>query len=115
MNYLEQAIRDAVEKGGYLEKEIYRNEEEYLLFQRRVSHALNNRYETLQDPAFWRALGKARGWKGDWCLTCTTCKSHKQWEGCTGIEIEEWEYRWHRLIDHLAADKDVESFFAMLV
>jgi hypothetical protein len=45
--------------------------------------------EHLQDPTFWKALGKARSWQD------------------TGA----WLFHWHRFIDHIAFGKDVESFF----
>jgi len=42
----------------------------------------------LLDPEFWKCLGKSEGWTYD-----------------------EWLYRWHELIDHLAKEKDIDSFF----
>ena len=48
--------------------------------------------EHLHDPAFWKALGKARNWQD------------------TGA----WLFHWHRFIDHIAFGKDVESFFSSL-
>jgi hypothetical protein len=45
--------------------------------------------EHLQDPTFWKALGKARSWQ----------------------DIGAWLFHWHRFIDHIAFGKDVESFF----
>ena len=48
--------------------------------------------EHLYDPAFWKALGKARSWQD------------------TGA----WLFHWHRFIDHIAFGKDVESFFSNL-
>ena len=44
--------------------------------------------EHLQDPTFWKALGKARSWQAG-----------------------AWLFHWHRFIDHIAFGKDVESFF----
>lgn len=91
MTHLEQAIRDAVEKGEY-EKEIAfpRDGQEKLMLHDWSIKA------TLLDPAFWRALGRARGWE------------------LRMFRIDEWKENWYQLIDHLAADKDVESFFATL-
>jgi hypothetical protein len=45
-------------------------------------------YYILLDPEFWKCLGKSEGWTYD-----------------------EWLYRWHELIDHLAKEKDIDSFF----
>jgi hypothetical protein len=55
------------------------------------------------DPAFWQALGKARGWTRGW--------SDKKY---LGTHMVVWLEHWHRFIDHTADGKDVESFFASL-
>lgn len=47
------------------------------------------------DPAFWQALGKARGW-------------------IAPPSGQAYFYQ-HRFIDHLAGGKDAESFFAELL
>jgi hypothetical protein len=59
------------------------------------------------DPAFWKALGKKRGW--------TTDDDFKYWQKSV-VEWEEkyWKKFWHRFIDHLAEGKDAESFFQSL-
>jgi hypothetical protein len=44
--------------------------------------------QILLDPKFWQALAKARGW-GNF----------------------EWLVQWHHFIDHLAAERSLESFF----
>ncbi len=88
MNSIESAIKDAVEKGGYI-------------------HPGNQHIEfpcneiTFLDPAFWQALGKARGW------------------GASGIyafgrNLLEWEANWHRFVDHLASGGTSEDFFKEL-
>lgn len=168
MTYLEQAIRDAVEKGGY---EPYRhhfidleNESKelapkpYLIELSTDGHEHfecphstivmhwsedddarvnweNNELafstdKMLLDPAFWQALGKARGWLAQVmrkcpvkdCIECTFtdeetyCRKHGHLMVLTAYvhKSEEWLKNWHRLIDHLAAGKDVESFFEEL-
>lgn len=51
--------------------------------------------EVLQDPAFWQALGKARGW-GLLCDVCEvrvtsdTDQAH-EWYDCRGVAKEEWD------------------------
>jgi hypothetical protein len=45
----------------------------------------------LLDESFWRALGKAQGWRRS-----------------------EWREQWHRLIDELADGRSVEQFFRKL-
>jgi hypothetical protein len=49
--------------------------------------------EHLQDPEFWKGLGRARGWQD------------------TGA----WLFHWHRFIDHIAFGNEVESFFSSLL
>jgi hypothetical protein len=51
MNAIEQAIKEAVEKGGY--EITFDHEHEY-------KHGSYGRF--LLDPSFWQALGKAKGW-----------------------------------------------------
>lgn len=112
MNNLEQAIKDAVEKGGYNDIAGWFDCE-----GRESEHRL-------LDPAFWSALGKARGWDGNHCDNCG--KQPDSWlisnpaqcpdcyhAGKRGNPAEPIKF-WHRLIDHLAEGKDVESFFASL-
>lgn len=53
------------------------------------------------DPLFWKALGKAMWW-GDGRFKVSDWQTHG------------WLFHWHRLIDHLAEGKSVESFFEQL-
>lgn len=63
MTHLEQAIKDAVEKGGYGSS----GAPNYL--NKRLMNKVGQNWRgdvvnrCLLDPAFWQALGKARGWK----------------------------------------------------
>jgi hypothetical protein len=90
MNNVQQAIRDAAEKGGYRYRWWKVNDlehgEGYNGLQLR---ALS---EHLHDPSFWKALATARKWE----------------------DSNAWRFHWHRFIDHLADGKDAESFFAAL-
>lgn len=118
MTHIEQAIREAVEKGGFKpfasivppqpwisEKmdfdtlAIYDGDPETSARRGSIGIA-----RTLINPAFWQALGKARGWADDDELMLL---SHEE-------SSHFWKYEWHRLIDHLAEGKDAESFFADL-
>lgn len=89
------------------------------------------------DPLFWQALGKALGWGAEmimvdepghpkeWCYFthCPTCGEQvvDEEEGCSkgcvsdNANVEAWLHHWHRFIDHLAEDKDPESFFTELL
>ena len=87
MRHTGQAIRDAAERGGYEYRWWKVNDLDYNEgYNALVMRALT---EHLQDPDFWKALGKARGWQD------------------TGA----WLFHWHRFIDHVAFGKNVESFF----
>jgi hypothetical protein len=67
MTYIEQAIKEAVEKGGYHEGYHLAHFGDFgdVLFAadkgaRSIAVVVA---EILLDPSFWQALGKARGWK----------------------------------------------------
>lgn len=64
--------------------------------------------QVLLDPAFWRAFIKSRG-----CICGTHGALHTDQCPCSKHE-KSWQYLWHRLIDHLAENKSVESFFETL-
>jgi hypothetical protein len=90
MSNVQQAIRDATERGGYGYRwwkvdDLEHNEGYNGLQLRALS-------EHLQDPDFWKALSTARKWE----------------------DPNAWRFHWHRFIDHLAEGKDAESFFATL-
>lgn len=105
MTHLDQAIRDAVE-GGYVPK--YVTDDFFFTFGKDGSIGQNRRELSgiFLDPAFWQALGKARGWGFDDAF-------HDQ--GMLEQQYgTEWKYRWHRFIDHLSQGKDIESFFASI-
>ena len=90
MNHTGQAIRDAAEKGGYGYRWWKANDlEDNAGYNALPMRALT---EHLQDPEFWKALGRARDWQD------------------TGA----WLFHWHRFIDHIAFGKEVESFFSSL-
>ena len=65
----------------------------------------------LLDPLFWQALGKSIGWN-------IQEKQYSDPKNPTGHTrdylISGWQYQMHRLIDHLAEGKSIESFFESL-
>jgi hypothetical protein len=90
MNHTAAAIREAADRGGYGYRWWKANDiENGVGYNALPMRALT---EHLYDPAFWKALGKARSWQD------------------TGA----WLFHWHRFIDHIAFGKDVESFFSNL-
>lgn len=129
MTHIEQAIKEAVEKGGYWS--IHRTRIHDFNFRRigRLSPAFGLGDHVLLDPSFWQALGRARGWeelvskygtrKDDYiALYRRPGTGRNSWEKqVVGSEDSnsEWRYHWHRFIDHLAEGKDAESFFAALL
>ena len=122
MTHIEQAIKEAVEKGwerpqkafaygADAMEDIWVVEDRDDLFQLEDIYVIQ---EALLDPAFWQALGKARGWQ-------TSCfhldesgryEAYRHTAKC-GVSTAKsyWELQWHRFIDHLAEGKDAESFF----
>lgn len=103
MTAIETAIRDAVQKGGYQDHSGW-----YDCEGRESDHRFS-------DPAFWSALGKARGW--NYKIQCSECMDGTSNKYCkSGMHKEEktWLVMWHRFIDHLASGADAETFFANL-
>lgn len=133
MTNIEQAIKEAVEEGGYDDTDMYHD----------GNWRIHDAAKIFHDPAFWQALGKARGWNkefrvGDRVITphgegsVTSVENIKG--GRTRVRFSEgglsyyptfdvqptrangkWRKEWHRFIDHLADGKDAEAFFATLV
>lgn len=103
MTYIEQAIKEAVDaKVGW-----------HSDYRTSGSSTTKLHSDIFIDPAFWQALGKARGWftKKDQCggydastTYQTVREAQKRCSFCN----------WHRFIDHLAEGKDAESFFKNL-
>lgn len=90
-----------------------------------------NLHKALLDREFWKALCNGLGWKSNekirMCVGCGVALRNNEYptmdgkhggkKGC-GSDIYEYEGHWliemHRLIDHLAEGKDIESFFSQL-
>jgi len=67
--------------------------------------------ETFLDPHFWHALGCGLGWT----QAVTTVHEVKNGRATPVTRAgQHWLYHWHRFIDHLAAGKTPEGFFAAL-
>jgi len=125
MTAIEQAIKEAVMEGNYCSEALK------IFGLKGVLRARNNlhRAETLLDPLFWQALGKARGWEkkvvvrrgtviGNFCTPCSAQHPRGECFEEMGFDMDylnPWAYHWHRFIDHLAEGKDSESFFVTLV
>lgn len=94
MTTIEQAIKEAVEKGAYY-TDFFEHE------------GLASLSDIWLDLLFWQALGKARGWKDSELHSGSISKGTKP--------VGWWVLHWHRFIDHLAEGKNAEEFFASLV
>lgn len=110
MSYVEQAIKEAVEKGGYMEKA----RAGFSTLDGFMGDFLdyNREEEVLLSPSFWQALGVARGWPEDWCISESRPRDD--------IEGALWRrncpmYHWHRFIDHRSKGKTAEDFFKELL
>ena len=84
---IQEVITKAIE-GGWNYKHAYF----YCSLENECTdHAFN-------DPLFWQALGKKLGWRNS---------------DQTYVQPPDtnWRIHWHRLIDHLASNRTIESFF----
>lgn len=102
MTALERAIRDAHSAGwrNDLDATNWRANSKQLL----IDEGSIPLSAILLDPAFWQALGRARGWLFEAHGTSTVRQ----------YGTDTWKMEWHRLIDDLAAGKSIESFFEQL-
>jgi len=118
--YVEQAIKKAIE-GGYQYRVDFGS---YDYPDKHFELPKKTVIEVFLDPDFWRALGKAEGWKKKVCSRCGIIptyavknKSSICYSCCIEprIDIDEQIYHWHRFIDHLAEGKEAEEFFKELL
>jgi hypothetical protein len=101
MTHLEQAITDALAQGYQPSIEEIPEAASFSALQILVAM----KSDVFLDPGFWQALGRARGW--------TTDEDGKYWKGTVAEwKANYWKTHWHSFIDHLAAGKDIEVFFA---
>lgn len=114
MTAIEQAIRQAVEKGGFMDHLFSSHKRPITVEQsKRRRHDLLifgsgfwnmpytfNRHHLLSIPSFWQALGTARRWAPH-----GSDLAYKDYG---------WRKNWHRFIDALAEGKTAEEFFAEL-
>jgi hypothetical protein len=120
MTSTETFVRKAVE-GGWKPRgselgENWRIKDDEIQYQRIRTSSTGYRYrglpvaEALLDPSLWRCAGKALGWSREiW-------GSPFEFEGEKNVlHCEEWRYRWHGLLEHLAEGKDAESYLATLL
>ncbi len=105
MNAIESAVKEAVEKGGYI-------------------HPGNQHIEfpcneiTFLDPAFWSALGKARRKEDVWLMYkdghWQVTDGSAQFRSDTAFSFAWWHYQMRSLTDHLASGGTSEDFFKEL-
>lgn len=76
--------------------------------------------EITSDAEFWKCLGKAMGWRKDpspcdWCQVIGSGESNHFTDCPKKNRPGDVMMHWHRFIDHLAEEKDAESFFTNLI
>lgn len=113
MTHFETALRDAVEKGGYKVQNLRLNGS--VLYHDAFTSVGGEKPAAmvLLDPAFFRALGKARGWEN--LGASGPYKGKKMHYGNKCFCDHPEQFFMHIYADHINANKDVESFFATLV
>jgi hypothetical protein len=67
--------------------------------------------ETLLDPHFWQALGRALGWNASCDLSISCVHGEEECQTCHGYY---WMYQWHCFIQHLADGHSPDAFFGSL-
>lgn len=131
---MNEAIRLAVEKGGYSLEELANrlgitNVRQIEIGKKYVSVSSQQgntkqlcSFETLfLDPKFWQVLGKALGWG-----ICCDENGHKPFgaklnelckvrDMCDGLIIEEYLYHAHQYFDLVLTGGDVEAFWQELL
>lgn len=107
-SHLEQSIRDAADNGFDISEFIGEGDTRESWFRYDCEHDWER---FVCRPAFWSALGKARGWgkyrNDDVSHDCDQL-------GCSSVEhvaSDRWQKEWHRFINHLISGGDVESYF----
>lgn len=125
MKFTELAIAKAVE-GGYKYRgdTLYYDEPmgQFYVSEDNGGFFVPSTSEFFLSPEFWNCLGVAEGW-GKRCASCGDtdlrddghvicwCDQYvNQWH-----EQEGYLFFWHFFIDHLNADKSIESFFEGLL
>lgn len=131
---MENAIQKAIE-GGYGDFLSLKNINQfYVVFNRKETTTIEKNdveeivpitqsfaiEHILLDPLFWEALGKSLGWSNIKYTIPKFQRSAIPEDNRIGYkhetrDISEWQFHWHRFIDHLAEGKDAESFFNELL
>jgi len=95
---MNEAIKIAIEKGGYKDTEKW-----IPLEKERVLTLLTREWAfVMVDPLFWQALGKALGWK---------VGTDKRFDGYS----YEWQHYAHQYFDLLLTGGDIEAFWKELL
>lgn len=104
---MNEAIKLAIEKGGYYDQGAY-----HCLYcnGKMECEGITTTDYTLLDPLFWQALKKALGWPDETINHATILNDDST---AQQLEIKQisWLWYWHRYIDWVAAGKDPELFW----
>ncbi len=95
---MNEAIKLAIEKGGY---------------DRMWEGTHSNHADLILDPLFWKALGKALGWKEHefWKIHCSIFECDGTWQH-TEKDLT-WKYYAHQYFDLLLTGKDTDKFWPL--
>lgn len=129
-----------VKASNFVRVELGSLDDDILLISKHVTYLVIFERILLM-PTFWQALGKAMGWDKRREESAVRVEVDVKWfdkeptppitgvmelenrrrrvkyhieKACVWAEMENWEFEWHRFIDHLAEGKDIESFFATI-
>ena len=116
---MNEAIRIAIEKGGYRS---YYYDHGKGFYQRDWVYVVNDELNTgvFQNPFFWKSLGRALGWREGICKTCGI-EHYDIEEGqlCNcrpWIVVDEWERYAHRWLDsHFEGETAEKEFWDNLI
>jgi hypothetical protein len=119
LNSAEEAIKQAEEAGDYQTLAEW-NQVSPSTF---LAYLTSNTERTLQDPAFWKALGKVRGWhdgKTGVCMGCgqrtdhtCTCHYAVTAEGMPNVQ-SEWYYHALRYFETRFANGNLTAYWQSL-
>ncbi|MFA5990475.1 MAG: hypothetical protein WC803_12840 [Sphingomonas sp.] len=108
-------IQEAIEKAmkvGWDDGNFAMTKDETTTYFVKVGNWYYNQ-DFLLDPEFWKCLGKAMGWEEDYYHLDYRLHDDKILDEFIAHR-PEWNYRQHRLIDHLAEGGTINSYFETL-
>lgn len=100
---MKNAIKKAIE-GGYMRNQILKSKQ----IGMRLNFLFPSKEETLLDPKFWLALGKALGWKEEKFYSNDGIHP-------TGVTMSEAQWYSRCFWNHIWEEKPIDEFFEELL